>query len=195
MSSESVGASVSSRLLVAAPGKDTMRNLRHIAMPAYLVAALLAIFPLMDLTLVLLPVRVAEVDWRVGAAGLLSRALLTPVLGSLLAFATALLLGQRRVLRVFSILGGMTAGILLAAIALLLLDGLQLRGQVPAQNRTAFDTASLVALGKYVMTAIVMLTVAVAARRASTGERTSDRLFIGTPRDAIPLVVGTRSRR
>jgi hypothetical protein len=164
-------------------------------MPAYLVAALLAIVPLMDVNLAVLPMRVAEVEWRVGAAGLLSRALLTPVLGALIAFATALLLDQRRVLRVFSIVGGISVGLIVAAIALLLLDGLQLRGQVPARSRTAFDVASLVALGKYAMTAIVMLAVAVSARRASRGERSLDRSIVGAPRDAIPLVVGTHPNR
>lgn len=152
-----------------------MDTRRYLAVPAYLVASLLALFPLVDTALSILPLRVGEVSWRFGATGLVSRALMTPLLGVLLAFAVALLLEHRRVLRTISVLMGVAAAALVGAFLLFVLDFLQMRGQVNPQARVAFDVASLVALGKYALGLIVALAFAVAGWKASRRGRAAAR--------------------
>lgn len=140
---------------------------RLLAVPAYAVAFLLAFFPLLDTALSVFPPNLGEVAWRFGAAGLFSRALMTPLLGLLLAFAVALLLEHRKVLRGLSILSGLTSAVLLGTIVLFLLDALQMRSQVQPHAKVAFDIASAVALGKYGLGILVLGAFAASGWKAS----------------------------
>lgn len=162
-----------------------MQSIRRIAVPAYLIAALLILFPLLDTALSVLPPRLGEVSWRFGAAGLFSRALMTPLLGFLLAYAVALLLEQRRVLRAFSVLNAVLAVVLLGATTLFILDAVQMRAQVNPQAKTAFDVATLVALAKYGLGMVVTVAFAVTGWKGSRRDLTQP---VRGKRTSPPLV-------
>ena len=92
----------------------------------YGVAALMIALPILEFTLTVWPPRGA-VMWRFGAYGLLTQALMLPLLGMFVALLTARLLGHRRA-HLAIVLMAATAAILQAAgLAVFLLDGLQAR--------------------------------------------------------------------
>jgi hypothetical protein len=95
-------------------------ELKAFAWPAYCVAVLLVVTPLVDLVANVWPPRLSAVEWRFGTFGLLSGFLLTPLLGMVLATAAAALLEHRG--------GG-------DAIARLAPDAGQHRSRHPARHR------------------------------------------------------------
>ena len=77
-----------------------MNNYRQLAPGAYLVAFLLFFIPFFDASLSLAPWHLGSSQWRFGAFGLLSNALMLPAAGSLIAITTAIVAGHVRVVRV-----------------------------------------------------------------------------------------------
>ncbi len=152
--------------------------------------ALLIVAPLLDLAagVAALNPDQMSVPWRFGVAGLLSGALVLPLLGfGLMLVATAILEQPRLSL----LLGVKTAVLAIAVLAILVvfgLDALQLRAQVVMGARRAFDMASLKALLTYGFEAVVLTVLSVNAfriARAGGARRTESRL-------RAPLVVPGR---
>lgn len=152
-----------------------MNRLRALAWPSYITALLFVTFPLVDTFLTVFPVRLAEVSWRFGAAGLFSRALLTPMLGWFLIFTIALLLEYRRTLQLFSALSALAVVVLIGAMVLFVLDAVQMRSQINPEIKTSFDIAALVALGKYGATVVALSVLALVGWRVSAKDRKLSR--------------------
>jgi hypothetical protein len=144
---------------------------KHLGAPAYLLGVVLLLFPLLDAVLATWPPRAGSVEWRFGALGFLSRALITPLLGLVIVYAVALLLEHRFVQRVVAIGSGVLASVAGIAIVLLALDALQLRGRVGGDAANAFDASWLIALAKYGTAALLWTVLAFSAWRASRGRR------------------------
>lgn len=168
---------------------DRFKSLRW---PAYLTIALLVLFPMMDAVLTIWPLRVGEVAWRFGAVGIFSRALMTPLFALVLAYALALLLEQRIAQRIISGLSVLAALTLFSASIFFVLDTLQMRNQVQAQMKTAFDVASSVALGKIVIVASVALLLGILAFRTSRKPAPARR---AAARVEAPIIVGATTAR
>jgi hypothetical protein len=147
-----------------------MDRFKSFGWPAYLTFSLLIIFPLLDAFLTVWPIRAGEVSWRFGAVGIFSRALMTPLFALVLAYAVALALEHRVMQRVISVFAGIGALCMLAASGFFILDAVQMRTQVQEQMKTAFDVASVVALGKITIVAIVAIVLCVAAFRSARGK-------------------------
>jgi hypothetical protein len=160
----------------------SMNHLQRVGASAYGVAALLLIFPLLDVLQAVWPPRLGEVSWRVIAAGLLSRVLVTPVLGLLLAFAAALILSQPRVLRTLAVVNALVAVLAAAGLAIFGLDALQVRNQVGMDARGSYDLGLLLSFLKY---GVVLLVLALMAwsewKSAASLGRTSGRRSRHTP--------------
>ena len=142
-------------------------QMRRLAIPGYLVAFLIFLFPLLDTALSVWPPQTSQLAWRFGAVGLFSRALMTPLLGVLIAFGIALLMEHRTFLRVLAIANGVAAVLILVVMGLFILDALEMRVQVRADTKRAFDAASIVALVKYGTGMLVALAFAVHGWKAS----------------------------
>ncbi len=171
----------------------TSMNRSHaLAWPSYVVAALLVLFPLVDSLLTVFPLRPGDVNWRFGAAGLFSRALMTPLLGLLLVFAVALLLDQRRILRVVAVVSGLLSLVLLGTLALFALDTLQMRAQVRPEIVPSFDVAALTAMAKYGAVIVALLMLAVPGWRNSQREKHRTR---GGEAGQADLLLGGRPTR
>ena len=168
-----------------------MLSLRPLAVPTYLVAGILVLFPMVDTGLGLLPAAPGEVSWRFGATGLFSRALMTPLLGLLLACGVALLLNQPRTLRALAVVNGAVTVVIVAAVALFLLDALQMRGQVRPDALVSFDVATAVALAKYAIAGAVTSAFAITGWKASASG--TAKLRRNQPEDTHGLVVRARS--
>lgn len=142
-------------------------KLRPLAWAAYAVALLLIIMPLVELVLGIWPLRIGQLNWRFGAAGLVSQSVMTPLLGMLLAVATAAAVGHRLLARVLSgiaVAGGIL-GIL--AIAMFTLDALEARASVRPEAMVAFDRATIVAGMRYSLGTITAFLLGIGGWKAS----------------------------
>jgi hypothetical protein len=141
-----------------------MNNYRQLAPGAYLVAFLLFFIPFFDATLSLAPFHLASSQWRFGAFGLLSNALMLPAAGALIAVVTGIAAGHPRALRAFSVLGWLLVVILLASTVLFSLDALQSRRLIRPEMQLSYYVATATAFGKLVLGMIAFLFLARGSR-------------------------------
>lgn len=144
-----------------------MTHVRRVAVPALLLSGILVLFPLLELTQSIWPIRPGEIPWRVLSVGLFSRMLVTPLLGLVLAYGAALLLGRRRLLRGLAVLSGLLALILIVGLVFYALDALQLRSRLVEANRN-YDVGILLSFAKYGVGLVFLLTLMRSQWRAAT---------------------------
>jgi hypothetical protein len=164
---------------------------RYLRAAFYSVAALLIVLPAAETLVNIWPVQPRSPNWRFGATGYLSRALVTPVMGLLLFTLLAATARQRRMLRVIAVLAGFLTVALVSISAVFIIDALQVRAQVPADAHQAFDTASVMALVRIGAASVVALLFAlggwVGARYVrgthGTGNEDTDQPLLRNSRD------------
>jgi len=159
-----------------------LEQLNPLAVPAYAVAALMVLIPVVDTVFALLPMHPGDVAWRFGAIGLGSQLMLSPLLGALVAFVTAALLGHRGGLRALQILCMVAAVLILAAVVLFVLDALQTRHQVQPKAKFAFDKATATALLKYFVGLAIWVAFVIAGQRLIGRRRAQDASEPDTPK-------------
>ena len=120
-----------------------MIQAKKLGWAAYVVSAALILFPLTDTFTSLYPWNIGEPRWRFGAVGLLSSALLIPMLGVLVALVTATVLEQRMARRVLGILCIAGAVVCLGALGSFALDALQPRAAVRPEMQLSFKVAAV----------------------------------------------------
>ena len=108
----------------------------------YPLAIVLVVLPLADVMIGLIPPRFGQMQWRVGATGLVSGAMLFPLVGFVAATASAHLLGHRWTQRVLAALSVVVGLGFLVALVLFAFDVIQIRRNIPAQNQRAYDLAA-----------------------------------------------------
>lgn len=149
------------------------KNLRVLAWAAYAVALLLIVLPFVDILVTVLPVRLGEVQWRFGVAGLVANGLTLPLAGVLLVLATAAASGHRLVARIFAVLSLVGALVGVVGLIMLTLDMIELRNQVRVETLPRFDAAGIGAIVKYSLGVVTALLLGVggwkAARRVPPG--------------------------
>jgi len=159
---------------------------RAVARTGYLIGLLLIILPLVDTVPVLFRPHVADVRWRFGVEGIMSGALMTPLFGVFVLMAAAAVLDHRRILRLLAALSGVAALCLVAAAVLFALDMGQVLHAAPPAGRGDISSASLKALTKMVLSAMVAAGYTAVVWRASRAERTPAALeasmLVGTGR-------------
>jgi len=133
-----------------------MSPLRQMAGSAYLVAAILILFPAVELVQDAWPVRLDEVVWRVTAVGALSRMILTPLLGLLLAFALALFLEQWRVVRTLAWVNVVLVVMLAGGLVIYGLDAARVRGDLARAAQHAYDLGIVISFAKYTLGGLVL---------------------------------------
>jgi hypothetical protein len=177
---------------------DMTERCERLTWPTYLVAAMLVLFPLIDLATAALPINIRSVQWRFGIVGLLSGGLVTPILGILLALVIAVLADRKLALRILGILAAFGGAMILLSLPLFILDAIQMRAralqaQPPAPGAAArillaasFAFLKLLMLGGI---SIIMARVGFrAARKAKPGDR---KVALG--RHGAPLNVAAAS--
>ena len=122
-----------------------MKLNRQLTAVAYLVAALMLVMPMLEVVLSVWPLRMGETSWRFGTVGLLSQALMTPLLGALVLVIVAVTLNHRKTLATASGVALLLTLALLVVIPIFALDAIQMRTQVRTDAHRAFDLSSLLA--------------------------------------------------
>ena len=166
-----------------------MESLRRIAPGAYFVAALLFLITMVDYLGNAWPFRPGEVDWRYGVTGMVSTYLLSPLLGCVIASATAAWLPQPRMSRLLGVIMWVGALLLLGALAAFVLDSLQVRSAAAPEARWVTTTSFLLASAKIFLAAVGLIILgrgnlrAAAAANESVGprKREATRPIVGQP--------------
>jgi hypothetical protein len=129
---------------------------KALAWPTYFVAFLMVMTPALDYVTNVWPVRIGDVGWRYGSAGLLAGFMLTPLFGLLFALGASVVLGHRVVMRALSVVNVVLAIALLVAVVFFALDVLQVRATVQEEALPMFDTGAIKATTKYLTMALAL---------------------------------------
>ena len=140
-----------------------------LAKPAYLLAGLLIVIPMMDLVTNILPARLGDPQWRYGSLGLFAGFSLTPLLGLLVLAVAAVALDHGRVLWVTGIATTVSGVLLALSLGLFVLDVLQIRGNVNPDLMRTFDIGAAKAVVKIVGVSGAMLWTGWASWRVGRG--------------------------
>lgn len=170
--------------------------LRRIRLPAYLIVAYLSLGSVVEVLVAAWPVHLHDVNWRLSALNSAAGATGTELL--------ALFLLVMVVQLSMSIAGLWTAfwASIVVALAYLAafgtfgLDGLQLRGRIPADELHRFDITVVWGLARFGIAEVVCLALAACALSAARslrreiGRDTSNRIIVGTstltPAQSVP---------
>jgi hypothetical protein len=133
------------------------------------VAILLIASPAIDLVGAIVPPRFGEISWRFGVFGLLTNALVTPMLGLAVMQVVATLLERGRTVRRIAVLNLIIDVVLVLGLGLFILDFLQLRQAVTGTSRGAYDAAAIKALLVGVLEIGVLAWLVVAGFQSSGG--------------------------
>jgi hypothetical protein len=144
-----------------------MRHLQRLTTPALALAVVLILTPLMELVVALWPATPGQASWRVGAVGLVSRSLVTPLLGVLAILAAGLVAERRGVVRGFAVLSSFLVLFIGGSLGLYLIDALEVRGLMTPEQKGRFDVTAAVAVAKLVMAGLVSAAFTVVGWRAA----------------------------
>lgn len=139
--------------------------------PAYGVALLFVVMPIVDTLAQVWPVALGTSGWRYGAVGLGANYLISVLFGMFLLCVVADLRLHRRTLRVLGVVNGVATLVVLIAVTGFVLDALQVRLSVPRDNaRTmwVFDVGVAKAVLKYLSGVLVFGWLAYGSWRAGS---------------------------
>jgi hypothetical protein len=148
-----------------------MTRLSRIALPGYAVCAWLMLFPLVDALLLTFPLTPSLDRWRYSGAVVLSRSLMTPCLGLVLAFALAIALDHERMQRAIKVVSGAMTAMIVLVTGVFLKDSIGLGGRAaPASGLAApFGAGWALSLMKllFFILVLALLTGAAGTERGS----------------------------
>lgn len=137
-----------------------MKANRWLTVAGYLLALYLVLVPLFETTIAIWPFGIGDRQWRFGAVGLYTGAMMTPLLGLLIALVIALYVRNRGMIRAIVVVGGAAAAVTLLSIPVFLMDAVQLRGDVDANSVTAVNVAMGSAIFKMILAILICGAVA-----------------------------------
>jgi hypothetical protein len=134
--------------------------------PAYAVALLFVLWPIVDTLSQTWPMQLGNPSWRYGTIGIGANYMISVLFGLLGLSAFAALGTHRRTLKALAIVCGAVAVLLLVVALGFLLDALQVRAGIPqgeTRTRSMFDIGVAKAAVKYVLSALVLGWLALAS--------------------------------
>lgn len=169
-----------------------MNHLRRVAAPAYFLALILVLSTGLDLVQSIWPLRIGDVQWRVLSIGLMSRMLIPPLLGLVLAYVAALLAEHRGVLRTLAVVDGLLALGLLAGLGFYALDALELRARL-AQGNQNYDLGISFSFVKYLLGFALLVWLTIGQWRSASGMRKGGRRQAAEPATAVVFARGDKA--
>lgn len=150
---------------------------------------MLIVVPLADAVAQLWPLSFTSLQWRFGALGLGSRALMTPLLGLLVVLAASFVADHARAQLAVGVgawLFAVASGFLTVVFAL---DAMHMSGLLDGDARAAVEISSAVALAKYLVFTVTSallgragLTQSPETRRVWKGRAEKNRMIFGVGR-------------
>src|SRR6185436_12992045 len=131
-----------------------------------LVALALMVIPPFDALMQVLPLKPGDARWRFGTIGLMSNALMIPIVGLLIVFVGAALFEHRKLQRILGFASLILAVFILVALGLFVLDALQVKSSVTPAAQLAFKVASGTAMMKALLGIATLGAFGFAALRA-----------------------------
>jgi hypothetical protein len=167
------------------------RLLKYVRTSGYLILALAAAFPLLEVGAALWPAHFESATWRFGAAGLMSNYTMGASIELFLLVVLALFANQRRMLLTLSTIAAVIAVLMFGGAVMFVLDAVQTRAKVTPAALNRFDITVVGALGKMVLFSLANGLLARGAFRGASGERVG-----GRARGAVtPIVVSQPNNR
>ncbi len=151
----------------------------------YLFGLLLFFWPFADLVTNSLPVRLGNLHWRYGFAGLMAAYLNTPLLALILLMGVAYGLQHARVLRLLSALEILMAAALVMVVVVFALDLGQVRASRPAAVQGSVLAGGVVAILKHLGASAVLTLLGIGGWR--TARRISDRTDRDGPQAGVVM--------
>jgi hypothetical protein len=166
------------------------RHLKLVRTAGYVILALAALFPLLDLAGAMWPLHFESATWRFGVLGLTANYVMGASIELFLLALLALVTSHRTMLMVLGVIAAILSVLMLGSAVLFLLDAVQTRTKVNPIALHRFDLAAAGALGKMVLFAVADGLLARGVFRAAAGERTTRAK---TP--VSPVIVGQTAER
>ena len=167
---------------------------RRTRAPAYVIATLVILFPLMEIGASAWPYRTNNPEWRLGFISTAAGASTAILLGLLLIYVIGTLFDDRPVIWFVALIGTLMTALCVMAGGSFLLDALQLKGQVNPNMEGRYSVNSALALIKLGLAGFAALVVAVSAflagrnlRRTSRREaKMPARVMVSSSSPAVP---------
>lgn len=160
--------------------RDALQGSKLAIAGAYLFLFILVLWPFVDLITTAWPMRIGDIQWRYGFLGLMTAYAHTPILAMLLGVALAILLRNRKTLRVISVACLLWALALLVILILFPLDVIQLRAATPEENRAVFQTGAIISELKHMTALLVLALLGLGGWRTAGGWARSARSTEGS---------------
>jgi len=164
------------------PASEAVRRTRA---PAYVIATLVLIVPLMEVGASAWPYRIHDPQWRIGVITAAAGASTAILLGLLLIFVAGTLFDDRPAILLAASIGALMTALCVMAGGSFVLDALELRGQVSPGSEDRYNVVSALALAKISLAAFAALIVAVSAFRAGRHLRRASRRQAKKPSSVI----------
>jgi hypothetical protein len=166
------------------------RNLKLVRTAGYIILALAALFPLLDLGGAMWPLHFESATWRFGVLGLTANYVMGASIELFLLAVLALVTSHRTMLLVLGVIAAVLSVLMLGSSVLFVLDAVQTRTKVNPVALHRFDLAAAGALGKMLLFAVADGLLARGVFRATGGERAAR---VKAP--VSPVIVGQAAER
>ncbi len=164
-------------------------QLRMLGSVMYFAAVALIINAAAQFTIPVWPLKPSELNWRVGASGLLMDALLATVIPQAMLYFAAFMNNDRKTLQILRWVTLVTGLVTIGLLALFALDSVQIRGALPQNVKGQFIKAALKAalVGTLTSTLFIWfgLTVGKVLKSQGVAPAKEGMLMVGT-REASP---------
>ena len=150
------------------PASEAIRRTRA---PAYVIATLVILVPLMEIGGSAWPYRINNPEWRIGVVSAAAGASTAILLGLLLIYVLGTLFDDRPAIWLVASIGALMTALCVIAGGSFLLDVLELRGRVSPGSEGRFGVVSALALAKVSFAGLAALIIAVSAFRADRNLR------------------------
>jgi hypothetical protein len=166
------------------------RHLKLVRTAGYIILALAALFPLLDLGGAMWPLHFESSTWRFGVLGLTANYAMGASIELFLLAVLALVTNHRTMLLVLGVIAAVLAVLMLGSAVLFVLDAVQTRTKVNAVALHRFDLASAGAFGKMILFALADGLLARGVFRAAAVDRTAR-----AKAPVSPVIVGQTAER
>lgn len=144
------------------PASEAVRRTR---VPAYVIATLVVLVPLMEIGASGWPYRFHDAQWRISVITAAVGASTAILLGLFLIYVVGTLFDDRPAIWLVALLGALMTALCVLAGGSFVLDALQLKAQVSPASENRYNVVSALALAKLCLVAFAALVVAVSAFR------------------------------